>query len=116
MNDFDLKSKLKSVQLPGRSEEYWNDFPARIRVQLHRQQPAFRPQNIWRPRLAWAGGLALALALVWVGERFHPLETASNAITKQEHRFRAQVAQVKTGLRILMFNPHGMSYLLAEAN
>ena len=36
MNDFDLEAKLKRVLVPERSEEYWSDFPSRIRVQLRR--------------------------------------------------------------------------------
>lgn len=116
MNDFDLESRLKSVPLPERSEEYWNDFPSQVRGQLRRQQREFPPRSVWRPRLALAGGLALAVTLLYVGERFHPLETASKAITRHEHKLRLQVAQVESSLRLLMFNPHGMGYLLAEAN
>jgi hypothetical protein len=116
MNYSELAAKLKRVPLPARSAEYWEDFPSRIRVQLPREQRVFRPHNAWRPRLQWAGGLALALGLIWFGERFHPLQTASSAITKHEQLFRSQVAQVESGLRLLMFNPHGMGYLLAEAN
>ncbi len=116
MNDFELEASLKSVQLPERSEEYWNDFPSRVRVQLRHSPGEFKPRSVWRPRFQWAGAFALALALMYVGERFHPLETASKAITKHEHNLRLQVAQLESGLRILMFNPHGMGYLLAEAN
>ena len=116
MNLSDLESKLKSVPVPERSEEYWNDFPSRIRVQLRRDQREFAPRNVWRPRLAWAGGLALAVALMWVGERFHPLQTASAAITKQQRQLHTQLVQLETGLQRLMLNTHGMGYLLAEVN
>jgi hypothetical protein len=116
MNDSELKSALQSVRVPERSAEYWNDFPPDIRRQLPRMQREFAPRSVWRPRLQWAGGLALAVALMYVGERFHPLETASQAITKHERNLRVQVAQLESGLRLLMFNPHGMGYLLAEAN
>ncbi len=116
MNDFDLETRLKSVQPPERPEEYWNDFPARVRVQLRPARPEFTPRSVWRLRLQWAGGLALALALVYVGERFHPLETASVALTRHEQHFRAQLAQLNAGLHKLMLNTHGMNYLLAEAN
>lgn len=116
MNSSDLEARLKSVPVPERAEEYWNDFPSRIRVQLRREQREFAPRSGWRPRLAWAGGLALAVALMGVGERFHPLQTASAAIAKQQRHLQVQFAQLEIGLQRLMLNTHGMGYLLAEAN
>ena len=116
MNDSDLESRLKQVSLPERSQDYWADFPSRVRVQLHQEQPKLAPQNVWRPRPAWAGGFALALALVFVGVQFHPLKAASVAISTHERHLHAQLAQLDAGLHVLMFNPHGMGYLLAEAN
>ena len=116
MNDFDLESKLKNVRVPERTEEYWNDFPAQVRGQLRRSQPESMPRPVWRPRLAWAGGLALAVALTLVCIQFHPLQSVSLAIAKHEQHFRMQLAQLDAGLHVLMFNPHGMGYLLAEAN
>jgi len=116
MNDFELASRLKSVRTPERTEEYWNDFPARVRVQLRREPSVFSPHRVWWPRLKLAGSLALALGLMWFGERFHPLQTASAAITRQSHDLRGEIARLETGLRLVAFNPHGMSYLLAETN
>jgi hypothetical protein len=116
MNDFDLESKLRSVPMPERTEDYWSDFPARVRLQLPKERREFAPRNVWRPRLQWAGGLALALALMWVGERYQPLQAASQAITRHEQQIRTQLARLEAGVRILVFNPHGMGYLLAEAN
>ena len=116
MNLSDLEARLKSVPVPERAQEYWDDFPSRIRVQLRRDRREFALRNVWRPRLAWAGGLALAVALMWVGECFHPLQTASAAITKQHQAFQDQLAQLDTNLHQLMLNRHGMGYLLAEVN
>ena len=116
MNDFDLASRLKSVRVPERMEEYWDDFPSRIRVQLRRESPTVSARSVWRPRLVSAGGFALALALLYLGERFHPLQTASDSINHHQKQFRAEMARIETGLQLLMFNPHGMGYLLAEAN
>jgi len=48
--------------------------------------------------------------------QFHPLQTASLAITKQQRQFHAQLARLDTGLHVLMLNTHGMGYLLTEAN
>jgi hypothetical protein len=116
MNDFELDSKLKSLPVPERSEAYWNSFPSQVRVNLRRNRPQFVPQNPWRPRLAWAGGLALLVALALAGIQFHPLQTASAAINRHEQHLRAQLAKLDAGLHVVMFNPHGMGYLLAEAN
>ncbi len=116
MNDFDLESKLKSVRVPERTEEYWNDFPSRVRVQLRRNRLESAPQSAWRPRLAWAGGFALAVVLVFACVQFHPFQTVSLAITKQQRHFHAQLARLDAGLHVLMLNTDGMGYLLTEAN
>jgi len=116
MKDFELESKLKSVRVPERPDEYWNDFPARVRVQLRRERREFAPQSAWRPRLAWAAGFALAVALVFVCLEFHPLQTTTTAIAWHEQHLRAHLAQLETGLHRLMLNTDGMGYLLAEAN
>ena len=116
MNDSELKSKLESVRLPERPDEYWNDFPSRVGMQLPREQREFRPQPVSHPRFAWAGGLALAAALVFVCIQFHPLQTASAAITRHERHFRAELARLDAGLHVLMLDQHGMSYLVAEKN
>lgn len=116
MNNFDLESWLKSVRVPERPEDYWNDFPARVRVQLRRRPVESAPRGVWHPRLKLAGSLALALGLMWFGEEFHPLQTASNAITRQSQNLRVEYARLQAGLNVLVFNPHGMGYLLAEAN
>jgi len=116
MNDFELESKLKSVRVPERPDEYWNDFPSRVRVQLRGERQEFVPQNVWRPRLAWAGGFALAVALEFACVQFHPLQTVSLAITKQQRQFHTQLAKLDVGLHKLMLNTDGMGYLLTEAN
>ena len=116
MNDFELESKLKSVRVPERPDEYWNDFPSRVRVQLRRERHEFAPRRAWHPRLAWAGGFALAVALVFVCVQFHPLHTVSLAIATQQRHFHAQLARLDAGLHKLMLITDGMGYLLTEAD
>ena len=116
MNDLDLESKLRSVRVPERPDEYWDDFPSRFRVQLRRERQVSTPPSVWRPRLAWAGGFALAVAVVFACIQFHPLQTASLAIAKQQQHFHAHLARLNAGLHVLMLNTDGMGYLLAEAN
>lgn len=116
MNDSELESRLKSVPVPERSDEYWNDFPANVRMELYRKRVKYAPQRERSPRLAWAGGFAIALSLVFVCLEFHPLKTTSVAITKHEKHIRAQIEQLDSSLHVLMFNPHDMGSELSEPN
>ena len=116
MNDFELESKLRSVRVTERPDEYWDDFPSRVRVQLLRERRELTPSNAWRPRFAWAGGFALAMVMVFACIQFHPLQTASLAIARQQQHFHAHLARLNAGLHVLMLNTNGMGYLLAEAN
>jgi hypothetical protein len=116
MNDFDLQSKLKSVPVPERPDEYWADFPSRVRVQLRRRQIESAPRPAWRAPLAWAGGFAVAVALVFVCLQYHPVQAAFAAIAQHEKHFHGQLARLDVGLHRLVLNTDGMGYLLADAN
>jgi hypothetical protein len=116
MNDFELESKLKSVRVPERREEYWDDFPSRVRMQMYRERREFSPHSADCPRLAWACGLALAMVLVYTGVHFHPFQNVSLAITKQQRHFHSQLVRLDAGLHVLMLNTDHMGYLLTEAN
>ena len=120
MNDSELESRLKSVRVPERTGDYWDDFPARVRVQLRREQTDFAPhsapRSAWRARLKLASTFAMAVGLIWVGERFHPLATTSAAITRHTVALRAEMARLEQGMSLVAFNPHGMGYLIAETN
>ena len=116
MNDHELESRLKSVRLPERTEDYWDDFPARVRVQLRREEPVLAPRPAGWRRFKLAGGLALALAVMWLDERYHPLHSASDMITRQAQTLRTEAARLQKGLSLVAFNPDGMAYLLGEAN
>lgn len=116
MNDFELESKLKGVCVPERSDEYWNDFPSRIRVRLHREQAGFAPRQVWRTRLTWVSNFALTAVVLLVCMQYHPLRSATTAIIKRERCFHAQIARLDGGLHRLMLNTDGMGYLLMDAD
>lgn len=116
MNDSNLRRKLNRVRVPERSGDYWDDFPARIRVQLRHAPAEVATPNAWRPRLAWAGGFALALTLVFCCIQFQPLQAASDAITRNENHLHRQWARLNAGLRVLASDNHGMGYLVSEEN
>ena len=114
MNDFDLESKLKSVPLPERPEEYWDNFPAQVRLNLRRVRPQPAPGDLWLPRVAWAGGFAVVVALLFFGVQLQPFKTTSVVIQKQEKHLRTELAQFQTKLRVFMQDEHGLHYLIAE--
>jgi hypothetical protein len=114
MNDFELESKLKAVPLPERPENYWENFPARVRVQLRRAAPEADLANNWLPQFAWRLGASfasLAVGLLVLGQ---PLNAASHAIFKDERIIRRQLAELPQHLRIFMADEHGLHYLVAE--
>ena len=90
MNDFELESKLKSVRVPERTEEYWEDFPrAGARAIAPRAPGMPTLANSWLPQLAWRRGFALAWSLVLLV--FSPAVQGGFAapLSKQEHHFRS---------------------------
>ena len=110
MNDSELESRLKSVRVPRRADDYWEDFPSRVRAQLPpivNEQPA-RPLL---PKLAWAGGLAMA-CLVFALVIWPSLQIA----LKDERALHRELAQLPHHLHVLMADEHGMHYLIADQN
>jgi len=61
-------------------------------------------------------GFALAVALAFACVQLHPVKTASLALARQQENLHTQLARLDAGLHLVMFNPHGMGYLLADAN
>jgi hypothetical protein len=116
MTDLDLISRLKTVPVPERSDEYWNDFPSRIRVQLRRESHGYSSHKPWRMRLAWAGGFAAGVALTLACVGLHVPQAVSHAIARQRGVFHAQAARLDTGLHKLILNTDGMGSLLTEPN
>ena len=114
MNDFELESKLKGVPLPERSEDYWENFPARVRWRLRRTAPKQEVSESWFPRFAWKMGVGFACLVIGLFVLNQPLKAASCAIFKNERIIRQQLAELPTHLRILMADEHGLHSLVAE--
>jgi hypothetical protein len=109
MNDFELESKLKTVPVPARTEDYWKDFPAQVRANL-RQAPAERAtRNLWLPRLAWSGGFAAACLIFTLS-----LWPSVRVLVHDEKTFRRELAHLPRNLRTFMADEHGMHYLVAD--
>ena len=114
MNDFELESKLKNVPLPERSEDYWENFPTRVRLQMRRKASGRTIRENWLPQVAWkmsVGFTCLILVLLVLGQ---PLKAASCTIFKNERIIRQQLAKLPNHLRAFMADEHGLHYLVAE--
>ena len=109
MNDFELESKLKSAPLPERAQDYWENFPARVRLQLRRAPAEFVPQKTFLPRLAWSGGFAAACLVFTLS-----LWPSVHVLLQNEKTFRHELAQLPNHLRTFMADEHGMHYLVAD--
>ncbi len=108
MNDFELETKLKAVRIPARTDEYWEDFPSRVRAQLPAMATEHPHRALW-PRWAWTGGFAMAcvvFALVIVPG----VQTAM----KDGRTLHRQLAQLPRHLQVLMADEHGLHYLIAD--
>jgi hypothetical protein len=109
MNDFELKSKLKSVPLPERSQDYWENFPSQVRAHLRSAPVEFASRKTFLPRLAWSGGFAFACLIFSLS-----LWPAFQTVLKNERTFRRELVQLPNHLRTFMADEHGMHYLIAD--
>jgi hypothetical protein len=108
MNDAELESQLKSIRVPVRTPEYWEDFPRRVHSQLQPLFPA-RPQRSFLPRMALVGGFTLMFlifALV-IGPVFY-------SFLENEKTFRHELAELPNHLRAFMADEHGLHRLIAD--
>lgn len=116
MNDFDLESKLKTVRVPERGEDYWEAFPRRV-LAKSRATPVERIQRVWLPRLVWGSSIAFACLVVgfWFGHGFgRPQKTVSYALMKNARSFHAELAQLQKGVHTLMRIDHGLHSLIED--
>lgn len=110
MNDFDLEAKLKSVRVPERPDEYWVDFPSRVRMQLTRSAPGERVHFQGSLRWGWNGGLALACVLL-----FFLLVPMFHAALKNDRSLRRDAERFSQGMRALMADEHGMQNVVTDS-
>ena len=116
MNDSDLRRTLKSVRVPERPDEYWEDFPARVRTQLRRTEPpAESSESLLLPFLfkIGAGFACLVLAFLIFNE---PLRAAGDTLWQKGESVHRQLAALPRQLHVLMADEHGLHYLIAEQN
>jgi hypothetical protein len=119
MNDFDLESRLRELGAPERSDEYWDDFPSRIRAQLRRRQPMLEPRREGFSSLAWPLrwiGFATTAALIFVCVQLHPLRALSAAVKGDGHYVQSHLSRLDASLHRLMTDTVNMTNTVSEAN
>jgi hypothetical protein len=110
MNDLDLTRNLKAIQVPERSDEYWDDFPSRVRIQL--AWPVLVERARWhgRPRWGWNARLAMACVLL-----FFSLVPVFHAALKDDRLLRLRAEQLSQNMRVFMADEHGMQNVIADS-
>ncbi len=131
MNDFELESKLKAIRVPQKEDEYWEDFPRRVRSQLGRPAPVERAKSHFLPQWAWNSGLALGCVtlILLLLPAFHAALLDEQALQRDAARLSAidwpkdyrdeqawqrDAARLPRQLRAFVADEHGMQYLVAE--
>ena len=114
MNNSSLESKLKSVRVPERGEEYWEDFPSRVRLRLRQARSLPPAQENSPAQLFCKWGLSFAGIILLLLVLNQPLKAASQAVFKKEHSLQQQLTTLPAHLKILMADEHGLDYLVAD--
>jgi hypothetical protein len=115
MNDSELDSKLSTLRVPERDEQYWEMLPRRV-VMRARNRPRASAPGILFPRLVWAGAVALVILLVgfgWCMSAGMPRKTLRYA-AHGVRSFQRELAQVPERARALMRVDRGLHRLIEE--
>lgn len=115
MNDSDLESKIKSLRVPGRGDDYWEAFPQQVLAEL-RAKPTEPPvHSSFLPELLWFGRLAFACLMAGFCLAQSPLPKAiSRAIRNDEQELRQSITRVDYNLGQLMQDEHGLGNLIED--
>lgn len=105
MNDRQLEARLRMLPVPERTEEYWDAFPSRVRLQLISAECSSRRAPQW----GWNSGLAFACAISVV-----LLAPLFSAAIRDERILQRDAERFPQSVRLLMTDEHGMQYLVAD--
>jgi hypothetical protein len=119
MSDFNLDETLRRAKAPGRPEEYWAEFPARVVRQLGRAAPARPVERRWLVRLGWGFAVATACLIVGfaVGLRHGKREgetAAANGLLQNTRLIRETMGLFPNRVRAIVQDERGLSIVLSE--
>lgn len=115
MNDFDLKSKIRSIQAPERSGEYWEEFPERVLAQA--RVPSVRRDETGQLSRMFILGMRYAfasLAVIFCLWQSGMPRTLSHVLRQDEMQLRHEVHQFHRNLGLFMQDEHGLHNLIED--
>jgi 2-polyprenyl-6-methoxyphenol hydroxylase-like FAD-dependent oxidoreductase len=115
MNHFDLESKIKSVRVPERDAQFWQDLPQRVLARAQaapERQPAPRRHCLFAILSSPFAVACLVLGLcLWQSQM---PQAISRALLQDEREMRQTLAQFPARLDTLMRDEHGLHYLIQD--
>ena len=124
MKNFDLESKIKAIRVPEPGPEFWQALPGRVitraRGALSEERRRSLSSTASTARNHQSFILALAkFALVCLVTGFCLWQTGvpqiiSRTWTKHEKALRQSLTQVPEHLEALMYDEHGLHYLVQD--
>jgi len=117
MKEFDLESKIRSIRVPQRDPDFWEQMPGRVLKHTRsgvsaerRHLPSRSPFIVGMARLSAA--CAVAAFCLW--QSGLP-QTMSRNLLKDEKALRQSLAQVPKHLETMMSDEHGLHYLIQDS-
>ena len=123
MNDSELNQILKCARTPGRSSEYWDEFPSRVTHELRRSAAhSMRTPGSKRPFFPRSAfGLSIGFAVVcllvgfWLGQRNHVGNLRTDTTPAEAQKFYRETVQLfPNQIRAIVFDQKGTHLVLAE--
>ncbi len=115
MKEFDLESKIKSVRVPERGEDFWQTLPPRV---LARAQSAPKPRALPFHHSLFAilnskFALACLVAGICLWQSRMP-QAISHRLLQDERQMRQALAHLPERLDTLMQDEHGLHSLVQD--
>jgi len=117
MNKFDLESKIRSIHVPERDLEFWEQMPGRILQHTRsgasaerRHLPSFFQCLVATARFS----MACAVISFCLWQTGLP-QTVSRNLLRDERALRQSLTQVPRHLEAMMRDEHGLHYLIQDS-
>lgn len=115
MNDRELEQRLRSARVPGRNEDYWEDFPRTVTARIGRAAKPMRVAPRILPRLIWSFGFAAACLLIAIAVwRPRAANEQAYAFLQDEKVIRETLELFPNQVRAIIQDSSGTRLVLSE--